>query len=307
VIAVDAQVGARIEKGQILARLDDAEQRAALAAADAKRASSELLGIRAERDLLAEIDRQQEQGLLPELPLPDELLEGRAGDIQLEYLHDAAQVEKDEAAVSLARTMLGRRAVRSPIRGVVLARNIEAGESIPASPPGLPLFVLGSDPKRLRLEVEVDERYARAVQPGPATFVVPSHGSRAFSASVRQVIAAAGGARSPAPYVVVLDVPNGDGALDPGMSAIAELTMTTGRETLLVPARALSSHGEGAAVWLPDEHGRPVAAPVTAGVANVDFVEVQGPAIDAGRVVVTDVSPSTCVVAPPISPFAGEP
>src|SRR4029079_16813487 len=122
------------------------------------------------------------------VPSPDELLDGKAGDAQLEYLYDAAQVSRHEASVSLARKQLARGLIRSPIAGIILARNIEPGESIPASPPGPPLFVLGSDPKRLRLGVKIDERYLNAVAPGPTTFVIPARGSSAFSATVRQVV-----------------------------------------------------------------------------------------------------------------------
>ena len=51
-VAVDAVVGARVTKGQVIARLDDAEQRAAAVGARAQLASAELLGLRAEKAFL---------------------------------------------------------------------------------------------------------------------------------------------------------------------------------------------------------------------------------------------------------------
>jgi len=187
VVAVNAAPGTLVAKGQVLARLDDARQRAAVAGADAQLSSAEVLALRAERELRAEMDRLQAQGLLPALPPSEELLEGKAGDAQLEVLHDAAQIDRREQELALAERLLSRRVVRAPIGGIVLARNIEPGESIPASPPGPPLFVIGSDPRRLRLEVEVDERYLSAVLPGPVSFVVPAYGSYAFSGTIRQL------------------------------------------------------------------------------------------------------------------------
>jgi HlyD family secretion protein len=304
VVAVSAGVGTRVAKGQVLARLDDTDARAALGDADAKLSSAQVLGIRAERRLLAEIDEQRRQGLLPESSDPPELLDGEGGDLQLEYLYNEAQISRHEALVSAARGQLARRVVRAPMDGIVLARNIQPGESISASPPGPPLFVLGSDPKRLRLDVEIDERYLTAVVPGPTTFVVPARGSQAFAGTVRQVVPLPNALRSPAPYLVVVDVANAEGALQPGMSATADLPMTTGRDALSVPVGAVSSRPDGFVVWLSDDSGRPVPTPVTVGVTSADLAEVGGPGIDAGRIVITDASPSTCTVVPPKDPFA---
>ncbi|HXT99980.1 MAG TPA: HlyD family efflux transporter periplasmic adaptor subunit [Polyangia bacterium] len=302
VVAVNAPVGARVVKGQVLARLDDAEQRAAVAGADAQLTSAELLGIRAERELLTEIEQRRGLGLRPELP-PDELLEGKAGDAQLEYLHDVAMIDKHSHALALAQAMLARRVVRAPMDGIVLARNIEPGESIPASPPGPPLFVIGSDPRRLRLEVEVDERYAHAVLPGSATFVVPAHGRREFSGTIREVVRSPNAVRSPAPYVVALDVANADGVLTPGMSATVDLSISSGRDTLSVPTGALTTEGGSTIAWLSDRDGRPTPTPVTVGVVNADVTEIRGPGVEPGRIVVSDGAPSTCVIppAPPTS------
>jgi HlyD family secretion protein len=298
VVAVPVSVGARVSKGQVLARLDDTEQRAALAGADAQLTSAELAGIRAERELHAEIHRRQEQGLLPELPSFDEIAEGPLGDAQLEYLHGAAQIARQEQALAAARMLVARRVVRAPIDGIVLARNIEPGETIPASPPGPPLFVIGSDPRRLRLEAEVDERYLHAVLPGPASFVVPAFGGYDFPATVVTVERSATAVRSPAPYVVVLDAANADGALQPGMSAIVELAMATRQDTLSVPTGALFALGGSTVAWFPDDHGRPAPKAVTVGVANADVSEVESPGLAAGRLVVNDRSPTTCVVSP---------
>ena len=297
VIAVSAAVGTPVRKGQVLARLDDAEQRAAVGAADTQLASAGLLAIRAERELLSELRVQGDEDLFPQLPEDDQLLEGKAGDAQLEYLHGAAQVAHREEALVLARKLLARRFVRAPIDGIVLERNIQAGESIPASPPAPPLFVIGSDPQRLRLDVEVDERYLQAVLPGPASFVVPAYGGYPFSAMVRKVEASPGASHSPAPYVVTLDVANPDGALQPGMTAVVELAMATRQDTLSIPTGALSSRGDSPVAWLPDERGQPIPVPVRVGVANAEVTEVEGPGVAEGRLVVADLSPTSCLVS----------
>ena len=302
VVAVDATVGARVSKGQIIARLDDADQRAAAVGAGAQLASAQLLELRAEKAFFDILQAGRAEGSLPELLDPDELLEGKAGEAQLELLHTETEVTRRNAALTLANKLLARRVIRAPMDGVVLERNVEAGESIPASPPGPPLFVIGADPTTLRLEVEVDERHAGGVVPGPVAFTSPAHGAYVFSGTIRELNPALAPARSPMAYVVAIDVANRDGELQPGMSAVVDLPVVTGGDALAVPNAALSTNGNTRRAFISDDHGRPEAIAVKVGVANADFTEVMGPGVAAGRLVVTDASPSTCVVGPPPRP-----
>jgi len=136
-------------------------------------------------------------------------------------------------------------------------------------------------------------------------FVVPAQGGREFAGTIREVTLSPTALRSPAPYVVVADVANTDGALQPGMSAVVDLAIATGRDALSVPTAALTTEGESTLAWLSDGSGRATPTPVTIGVANVDFTEIRGAGVEAGRIVVSDASPSTCLVAPPVPPFAG--
>ena len=105
---------------------------------------------------------------------------------------------------------------------------------------------------------------------------------------------------------MLLDVPNADGALRPGWSALVELRVATSRQALHVPSDALRSEpGAGSVVWLTDDAGRPVASPVEVGVTDDALTEVQGPGVAAGRVVVTDAAPASCRVRMPESPYGG--
>jgi HlyD family secretion protein len=299
VIAVGVAVGASVAKGQIIARLDEVGQRAAVTGARSQLASAQLLGLRAEKAFTELLRSQIGQGALPETLDPEVLLEGAAGDAQLEVLHTETEIARRAAALSLARKVLARRLIRAPMDGVVLERNVEPGESIPASPPGPPLFVIGADPAKLRLEVEIDDRHVAGVLPGVATFTSPAHGEYSFSARIREVIPATTATRSPMPYLVVLDVTNDDGALRPGMSAIVDLPVVAAGDTLTVPNHALSTDGGAKIALVSAGEARPELVAVRVGVANADLTEVSGPGITAGRVVVADASPSTCLVAPP--------
>jgi HlyD family secretion protein len=314
---VNVSPGDRVLAGQVLARLDSVEESAVADGAAAQVASALSLDLRARRELGKLVD------LVPEEIAADELLDGAAGDAELELIHASAQVHKQAAALKLAKNNLAKRTIRSPMAGVVLARSVEPGESIPASPPGPPLFVIGSDPKELRMNVEVDESYINSVGPDTVRFTTPAHGGDELSASILQVLPLADTVRSPARYTVVLSVPNIDGSLHAGMTAMVDIPVKTQRDALAVPESAIGfdspsgfvqfvSGAQSAAkvpfVWFTAADGQPVKRTVEIGALDADLVEIRGFGLQSGLVVVTDRSPATCRVRPPVSPFgAGEP
>jgi multidrug efflux pump subunit AcrA (membrane-fusion protein) len=180
----------------------------------------------------------------------------------------------------------------------------------------------GSDPRRLRMELPLDERYLNGIQPGPATFRTPSLGDYELTAAVDGVVPLGDARQSPRPFAVVLSVANGDGALRPGMTAAVDLPVTSTRATLAVPVRALHSGADAALVGfgalatepdatfvlVADGAGRAIPLRVEVGVTNGELAEVTGAGVAAGRVLVADPRPSACAVATPVSPFgAGEP
>ena len=229
---------------------------------------------------------------------PDELLEGKAGEAQLELLHTETEIARRTAALSLAHKLLARRVIRAPMDGIILERNVEPGESIPASPPGPPLFVIGADPTTLRLEVEIDERYIGGVLPGPVTFTVSrlrrvhvlGDDSRGDPRADRRAEPEA--------------VPGRDRRRQPGWGSAPRHDRPGGPSRRHRARRARRAErgavvgGETKLALVVGDHGRAEAVAVGVGVANADLTEVMGPGVAAGRVVVTDASPSTCLVTP---------
>ena len=144
VVDVDVDVGARLE-GQVIARLDNAEQKAAAVGAGSQLASAQLLGLRAEKAFMDILQAQRAKTCFRDAR------SGRAARRQgrrcaARLLHTETEIARRAAALSLAQRLVARRLIRAPMAGVVLERNVAAGESLPASPPGPPLFVIGSDP-----------------------------------------------------------------------------------------------------------------------------------------------------------------
>jgi HlyD family secretion protein len=219
---VRASVGDRVRRGQILARLDDLEQRERVGVESARLDIVTVESIRSERRL---------DGLLDAAPfdlaLPDDgdLLPGALGDAQAGALMALKRVEKQEHTVGLARAELRRRTIRAPMDGVVLERGIEPGETVAPSPPGPPLFVVGADPAILRLRVSVDEARGARVRPGEVRVHVPALGERILTGSVMSVQPDPSALSSPAAHIVTIDVANPGAILQPGMAATVDVPM----------------------------------------------------------------------------------
>jgi multidrug efflux pump subunit AcrA (membrane-fusion protein) len=291
VVAVGAEVGQTVRRGQVLARLDDLEQRTALVSADVQRTMADLQLTRTELRLL---DSAGVTGdLLGAVPL-DELLENAEPEAQLDAMTAAAQLARQKALVRLARGQLAQRTVKAPADGVVLARSFDRGETIAASPPGPPLFILDVRPGHLLLRVQIDERHVSRVQAGPVRVVVPSH-DRSLVGEVVGVTSPGdvGGANEGAArYQVDIAIDNADDTLRPGLSALVSLPMSSGAAALRVPRAAIDgtsaprAGGTGGTstgtLWLVAGTGPASPSPVEVGVTDGQLVEVSGPGLRPG-------------------------
>jgi biotin carboxyl carrier protein len=195
VVAVDATVGARVSKGQIIARSttpirepppwapERSSRRRSCSSCAPRRPSSTSSrpGARRGRFRVARSGRAARR---------------QGGEAQLELLHTETEVTRRNAALTLANKLLARRVIRAPMDGVVLERNVEAGESIPASPPGPPLFVIGADPAALGWRSRSTN--ATSAASCPAVDVHRAcHGAYAFSGTIRERDPGAAAVRSP--------------------------------------------------------------------------------------------------------------
>jgi HlyD family secretion protein len=294
VIETKVDVGDHVAKGQVLARLDNLEQRIALVGASGQLTAAELTAMRAERQLAEVIASERLRGLAPLEPPDDDLVDGPIGDAQLAVIAALAQVAKQDALVGLTRRRNDRRTIRAPMAGIVLARSIAAGETVPASPPAPPLFVIASDAETLRVTVEVDHRYVGRVQPGPASIATADH--RSIPATVRGLNPLPAPERTSTSYEVTLDVRNPTGRLAFGMPVTAALPMTSSPDTLHVPVRALQATPAGPRLIVADVNGKLVATPVTAGIGDGTSIEVAGAGVAMGQVVLAN--PDTCPATP---------
>lgn len=163
-----------------------------------------------------------------------------------------ANVAAQAAQLSSARTNRARAVIRAPVSGIVIAREVEPGQTVAASFSTPTLFVLAEDLSQMQLRVDVDEADVGQVHDGQkATFTVDAYPGRQFPAEVERVdLAASNIAERPSPvgaggsgavvtYQARLTVTNPDGLLRPGMTATANIAAAKTGKGLLVPNSAL--------------------------------------------------------------------
>ncbi len=319
----------RVKKGQVLARLDlskledsVAKSRAALAVTEASLAQAQATRTEA----AAKLDRYREVSRLSGGKVPSRIeMEVAEADLKRAESNVAsahASIAEAKASLQTDLTNLGKGTIRSPINGVVLARDVDPGQTVAASLQAVTLFTLAEDLARMELSVDVDEADVGQVKAGlKATFSVDAWPGRRFAAAITRVGFNATDSDGVISYPAVLQVSNDDLSLRPGMTATAEITTITRDDVLLVPNAALrftppvaqaggKSRGgilsslmprppggppkqqvvlkEGSQqVWvLRDGHPAPVE--VSTGVTNGRFTEITGGELQAGMQVITE-------------------
>lgn len=210
ILWLGADKGEKVAEGQLLLRLDDTVEAAAVA-----RAGVDLQ--QAEEDL-ARWTAMKETGAVS--------------------VHDYESVRnrRDLARIALeeARGLLAKRQVRSPVNGVVNARWAEIGEM---AMPGTPAFqVVKTD--KVKLLLDIPERDAGCMQAGnPLPFVVDALGGGTFTGEVVFVATAADAASLTFRLEVAMD--NVAGRLRPGMIARASVSRGMQSDVTVVPLQAL--------------------------------------------------------------------
>jgi len=157
-----------------------------------------------------------------------------------------------QATLSSNATQLTKTVIRSPVNGVVLARQIEPGQTVAASFSTPTLFVIAQDLSQMKLVVAIDEADVGSVKQGQkASFTVDAFPGKTFPATITRVDVGSNlSAQSTTTttttstsqvvsYGATLTVANPDQQLRPGMTATADIVTTARDNVLLVPNAAL--------------------------------------------------------------------
>jgi membrane fusion protein, multidrug efflux system len=290
IVAREVDMGARVTKGEVLARLDPADLALSVRSAEADLASAEAQAAQA----TAEAGRSR--------TLRTQGWVSAAGDDLKQAAARAAveRVASSRAALDLARNRLGYAVLRAPTDGVVTSTLADPGTVVSEGQPVLRLAETGAPEAEVQLP---EQALPDATRPG-ATVTLWARPDLKLKATLRELAPAADGKlRTYTARYTLLDPP---AWLAFGMSATLHLAAPDAVPTATLPAAALLDRGRGPMVWQVKDEGRLIAAPVRVLRLEQDRVVVTGLAqgemvvalgaqkLDpAARVRVADVRPWT--------------
>ena len=161
-------------------------------------------------------------------------------DAQNSYTQAQMSKKNAQAAYDQALVDLGYAEIYSPIDGIVLDRAVEVGQTVAASFSTPTLFTLANDLTKMQVEADVDEADIGQVKVGQkVTFTVDAYMDDVFNGTVNQIRMKPTTTSNVVTYTVIIDAPNPDQKLFPGMTA--SVTIVTEEQTgLAVPAEAFN-------------------------------------------------------------------
>lgn len=220
-----------VKEGQIIAELDKTTLEADLHSAEANLASSkaELTYQKANYNRIKSLYERQ--------VISDVEME------QAQYQYDKAKAaySKVQADMSRVKKNLDYATIYSPISGVVLYRAVEEGQTVASSFNTPTLFTIAQDLKQMRVIANIDEADIGMVKEGQfVTFTVDAYPNDTFKGTVSQVRLQATTTSNVVTYEVVIDAPNNDLKLKPGLTANITIITEAANDVLLVPVKALT-------------------------------------------------------------------
>jgi HlyD family secretion protein len=262
IASLQADFNSQVKKGQVVARLEPSLFQAQV---DQARATLTKLEADAERARVALQDAQVQQRRSETLGSQQLLPASELDTARVTTAQAAAALKSAEAQVTQARASLSQAEVNlshttitAPIDGIVISRNVDVGQTVAASMQAPVLFTIAQDLRHMEVDASVDEADIGKIAPTQlVSFQVDAYPGKTFTGSVRQVRLAPVVEQNVVSYVTVIDVPNPDLQLKPGMTANVAITIAHADDVLKVPNAALR--------FRPDEatlraHGQAVQA-----------------------------------------------
>src|SRR5439155_1644875 len=108
-------------------------------------------------------------------------------DAEANVLKAKATLKDSEAALKNAQINLGYCTIKSPVKGVIVDRRVNTGQTVVASLNAPSLFLIAKDLKRMQVWASVNEADIGQIHPGqPVRFTVDAFSGRVFQGQVGQ-------------------------------------------------------------------------------------------------------------------------
>jgi len=250
--------GSVVGAGMVLAKIDDALYAADAASAKAQLAQAKAAVQKAQADLgqmqaklfQTERDWARAQKLGPSDALSQTDYDASRSAFEVAKANLAvgkAAIVQAQGAVSQAEATLQRAlqnlsycTIISPVKGVIIDRRVNIGQTVVASLNAPSLFLLAKDLNRLQVWVSVNEADIGHIKPGQAvTFTVDAFPGEVFSGEVGKVRLNATMTQNVVTYTVEIITDNSSGKLLPYLTANVTFIVGERKNVLLVPNAAL--------------------------------------------------------------------
>ena len=310
-----ATFNSEVRKGQILATLDPASLQA-----EVDQARANLVRLQAQYEQakvalddasikLARAERLSRDQLIAEADFDVARVTRDGARAALKSAD--AQVVQARASLAQSQVALQHTVITSPTDGIVLARNVEVGQTVTSGLQTPTLFVIARDLGTMQVSASVDESDIGRVAKGqPVTFTTDAYAGNVFTGTVSEVRLQPVITQNVVTYTTIITVPNPGAKLKPGMTATVEIESARISDTLRVPAAAIrfrpaagaagakGARGAGGArgatasnravVWQVVNGGlKPVR--VTVGISDGTTVAVTSDSLQAGMQVATSL------------------
>lgn len=262
---VEVDFNDQVNPGQIIARIDPStfqarveQAGAALASAQAGLAEARASAVNASRDF----ERKSQLATKQLISKTDrDIAQAQNAQAQARVQSAQAQVSQQQANLNSAQLDLAKTIIRSPVKGTVLARNVEPGQTVAASLQTPVLFKIAGDLSEMEIVLAIDEADIGQLQVGQeASFTVDAFPDRNFRGKVKQIRLAANNVSNVVTFPVVIDVNNADQVLLPGLTATAQIITSRKAQVLTVPNAALRFRPASAAANSGPSFGAPMQA-----------------------------------------------
>jgi HlyD family secretion protein len=241
--------GSEVEAGKILAQIDDelykAQVKSAEAAVEAAKADLEVktatLG-----------QATADWGRVQKLYATGGVLQAEYDQYQAAYKAalanqkvSKANIGVQEALLTQARTNLGYTKITSPVKGTVIDRRVNVGQTVVASLSAPSLFLIAKDLRKLEVWATVNEVDVGKIKVGQdVRFTVDAYPGKTYKGKVvpQGKLAArlnAAMTQNVVTYTVVVSVDNSDLKFQPYLTANLTFIVADKKDVLLVPNAAL--------------------------------------------------------------------
>ncbi len=271
ILEINVREGDRVNQGQVLAVIDQAQPRAAVEQATAAEMAAQKEVAAADSDYtLAEATMKRYQQLFEKQSAsPQEFDEVKARYMSAAAHREMAQAARaqSDAALTQAKKSFEYTRIQAPFSGIVTERRADPGTLASV---GLPLFTI-EDTRNYRLEISVDEGDLRLVHSGQTvSATIDSLDNNDMQGKVSQIVPAADAASRS--FVVKIQLP-ADSRLHSGIFGRAHIIRGE-RSAVLIPQTAVVARGQMQGVYVVDQNQTASLRFVTLGRFSGQQVEV---------------------------------